>query len=168
MDGGYIKIHRKILDWEWYTDQNTFCVFLHCLFKANWKAGRFRGIEVPRGSFITSLQTLSDELNMSVKSVRTALDHLKATGELASKNYPHWRMITVIKYNDYQDEGRLEGKQTASEGQAKGKQRATIEEYKEGKNIKKGKKEAQPDDKSKKALKEIEELYIKGVPGNDD
>ena len=101
MEGGFIKIHRKILDWEWYTDQNTFCVFLHCLFKANWKDGRFRGIEVPRGSFITSLPSLCEELNMTTHKVRTALDHLIMTGEVAVTRYPHWRMITVVKYNDF-------------------------------------------------------------------
>lgn len=164
MEGGYIKLHRKMLEWEWYTDQNTFCVFLHCLFKANWKDGRFRGIEVPRGSFITSLQSLSEELNMSVRSVRTALDHLKSTGELTSKSYPHWRMITVVKYNDYQDDDRLNGKQSTSNRQATDKQLTTIEERKNIKNIKNGKKEpAAPDDKSKKALREIERLHLQGV-----
>lgn len=161
MEEGYIKIHRKILDWEWYTDQNTFCVFLHCLFKANWKDGRFRGIEIPRGSFVTSLQTLSDELNMSVKSVRTALDHLKTTGELASKTYPHWRVITVVKYNDYQDDGRLNGKQTASKGQTNGKQVATIEEYKNKKNNKNiySTRRKNPNED----LQNIEELYLDEV-----
>lgn len=158
MEGGFIKIHRKMLDWEWYTDQNTLCVFLHCLFKANWKDGRFRGIDVPRGSFITSLQSLSEELHMSIKSVRTALDHLKSTGELASKTYPHWRMITVVKYNDYQDDGRLNGNQTASNGQANGRQVATIEEYKNNKNIKKGKNSIPTE-----ALKKIEDMYLREV-----
>lgn len=161
MEEGYIKIHRKILDWEWYTDQNTFCVFLHCLFKANWKDGRFRGIEIPRGSFVTSLQTLSDELNMSVKSVRTALDHLKTTGELASKTYPHWRVITVVKYNDYQDDGRLNGKQTASKGQTNGKQRATIEKYKNKKNNKNI--YSTPRKKENEELRNLEALYLDEV-----
>lgn len=164
MEGGYIKLHRKMLEWEWYTDQNTFCVFLHCLFKANWKAGRFRGIEVPRGSFITSLQSLSDELNMSVRSVRTALDHLKSTGELTSKNYPHWRMITVVKYDEYQSDDRLSDKQPTSKRQATDKQPTTIEERKNLNNIKKGKKEpAAPTEKSKNALREIERLHLQGV-----
>lgn len=164
MEGGFIKIHRKMLDWEWYTDQNTFCVFLHCLFKANWKDGRFRGIEVPRGSFITSLQSLSEELNMSVRSVRTALEHLKSTGELTSKTYPHWRMITVVKYNDYQDDDRQSGRQLTSNRQATDKQPTTIEEYKKNKNIKKGKKEpAAPDDESKSKLKQIEKMYFDGI-----
>ena len=157
MEGGFIKISRKMLDWEWYTDGNTMRLFFHCLLKANWKDGRFRGVEVPRGSFITSLPSLSEETNMSIKQVRAAIDHLKATGEVAVRNYPHWRMITVVKYNDYQDKGSLEGSQRAVKGQSKGSQRASIEEYKKNKNIKNGKKEANP------ALKNIEDLYLQGV-----
>ena len=30
----YVKISRKILDWEWYTDINTKVLFLHILLKA--------------------------------------------------------------------------------------------------------------------------------------
>ncbi len=57
----YIKLSRKILDWDWYTDVNTCHLFLHMLLKANWKDGRFEGIEVPRGSLVTSTNKLSKE-----------------------------------------------------------------------------------------------------------
>lgn len=57
----YVKISRKILDWEWYTDINTKVLFLHILLKANWKPGRFQGTEVPRGSLVTSQQNMAAE-----------------------------------------------------------------------------------------------------------
>lgn len=57
----YVKISRKILEWEWYTDINTKVLFLHILLKANWKLGRFQGTDVPRGSFVTSQQNLALE-----------------------------------------------------------------------------------------------------------
>ena len=101
MEGGFIKLSRKMLEWEWYTDQKTMSVFLHCLFKANWKDGRFRGIEVPRGSFITSLPSLTEELNMSTQSVRTALDHLKSTGEITDRTTSKFRVITIKNYESY-------------------------------------------------------------------
>lgn len=130
---GYIKLDRKILNWEWYKNPKTKVVFLHCLLKANWKDAKFEGIDVPGGSFVTSLSTLSEELQLSVKEIRTALKHLNETGELASKSYAKYRIITVLNYSQYQDVGKVEGKQGASKGQAKGKQGATIEEYKESK-----------------------------------
>lgn len=124
-DKEYIKVFRRMLDWEWYTDVNTTKLFLHCLLKANWKDGSWHGYKYKRGQFITSIASLSHETGLSVKQVRTALKHLKMTGEVASKEYSKFRVITVSGYDDYQSSGKQNGKQGASKGQADGKQGAT-------------------------------------------
>lgn len=134
--GGFIQLHRKIVEWEWYHDINTFRVFLHCLLMANYTDGRFEGKEVKRGQFVTSLDHLSKQTDLTVKQVRTALDHLIGTGEVASKSYSKYRVITVVKYDVYQDEGKQNGSQRASKGQAEGKQGAS-----EGQQYKKDNKE---------------------------
>lgn len=139
-DDGFIKIHRRMLKWEWYKDTNTKVLFLHCLLKANWKDGRFQGIEVPRGSFVTSLSTLSEELSskeqtFTVQNVRTSLKHLTLTGELTSKSYSKYRIITVNKYNEYQVANIVSNKQLTNSQQATNKQLTTIEEKKEKKEI---------------------------------
>ncbi len=136
MDDGFIKIHRRMLKWEWYKDTNTKVLFLHCLLKANWKDGRFQGIEVPRGSFVTSLSTLSEELSskeqtFTVQNVRTSLKHLTLTGELTSKNYSKYRIITVNKYNEYQVANIVPNNQLTNSQQATNKHLTTIEEKKE-------------------------------------
>lgn len=100
--GGFIVIHRKITEWEWYTDSNTKSLFLHCLLKANYEDKHWRGILVKRGSFITSLSTLAKETGMSVQSVRTALQKLESTGEIASEATNRYRIIIVKKYDGYQ------------------------------------------------------------------
>lgn len=139
-DDGFIKLHRKMLKWEWYKDINTKVLFLHCLLKANWKDGRFQGIEVPRGSFVTSLSTLSEELSskeytFTVQNVRTSLKHLTLTGELTSKSYSKYRIITVNNYNEYQVANIVPNKHLTSSQQAANKQLTTIEEKKEIKEI---------------------------------
>lgn len=80
---GYIKLDRKILEWEWYTDVNTCKLFLHMMLKANWKDGEYRGVEVPQGAFVSSYTELAQETGLSVKNIRTALKHLENTGEVA-------------------------------------------------------------------------------------
>lgn len=99
---GFISINRKILEWEWYTDNNVKSLFIHCLLKANFKDKNWRGNKVKRGTFITSYSNLSKELGLSVQQVRTALDKLKSTKEITSKPTNKNTLITVIKYNDYQ------------------------------------------------------------------
>ena len=70
----YVKISRKILEWEWYKDVNTKVVFFHILLKANWKNGRFQGMEIPRGSFATSYQSLAEETGLTVSDVMEQAD----------------------------------------------------------------------------------------------
>lgn len=110
-DKAFIKIYRKFLQWEWYTDTNTKTLFLHCLLKANWKSGRWRGIQYEAGQFITSLPSLSKETGLTVRQVRTALNKLKSTGELADRvtgqNEPKGRVITVLNWDFYQDSDRI-------------------------------------------------------------
>ena len=101
-DTEYIKLFRKMLNWEWYTDVNTKVLFLHCLLKANWKDGSWHGHKYKRGQFITSLKSLAKETGLTIQQVRTALDHLKSTGELTSTEYPKFRIITVVSYDSFQ------------------------------------------------------------------
>lgn len=135
MNAGFILLYRQITDWEWYQNPNTFRVFLHILLKANFTDGRFEGRDIKRGQLVTSLDHLSKETKLTVKEVRTAINHLIGTGELASESCNRYRVITVIKYNEYQSEGKQNGKQGASEGQAEGKQEASKgQQYKKNNN----------------------------------
>lgn len=123
-DGEYVKVFRKMLEWEWYTDVNTTKLFLHCLLKANWRDGTWRGYKYKRGQFITSLPTLARETGMTIKEVRTALNHLKRTGEVADWHDSKIRVITVLSYDQFQQRGRPTGSQRAGKGQTEGSQRA--------------------------------------------
>lgn len=146
-DNEFIKIYRKLLNWEWYTDVNTKVLFLHCLLKANWKAGSWRGYKYKRGQFITSLPSLARETGLSIKQVRTALKHLKQTGELADWHDSRVRIITVVSYDDYQDRGRPTGSQKADKGQTKGRQGAAdIRTYKNNKENKEYRPSDSPDE----------------------
>ena len=99
---GFVKIYRSITKWGWYQDANTARVFFHCILMANFEDREWRGIKIPRGTFVTSLKNLSKELRISVDKVRTALEHLKMTHEITSKGTSRCTIITLNKYNAYQ------------------------------------------------------------------
>ncbi len=80
MINGYVKLHRSLTKWEWYTDANTLRLFLHCLLMANHADVKFRGVMIKRGSFQTSFQMLSAETGLSIQNIRTALNKLEVTG----------------------------------------------------------------------------------------
>ena len=101
-NGNYIRIYRKIMRWEWYTNGNTMRVFFHLLLNANWKDGRYRGYEIPRGSLVVGRKKLAKELKMSEQSVRTALEHLKSTNEITTKTTNRFTIVTLVNYDNYQ------------------------------------------------------------------
>jgi DNA-binding transcriptional regulator YhcF (GntR family) len=152
-DNEFIKIFRKMLNWEWYTDVNTKTLFIHCLLKANWKPGSWHGHQYDRGQFITSLPSLAKETGLSVQQVRTALKHLKSTGELTDKKYPKFRIITVVSFDKFQSINRQTNskptaKSTVSQQATNRQSTADIRTYKNSKNIKKkeGESTFDPDD----------------------
>jgi len=71
------------------------------------------------------LDSLSSEIGLSVKQIRTALNKLERTGELAGSGMARGRMITVVNYSDYQTEGSLKASKGAGKGQGKGRVGAT-------------------------------------------
>ena len=112
MNGKWIKMFTKFLNWEWYKDQNTKSLFIHCLLKANWKDGKFEGHDIPRGSFVTGRKKLAQELGLSEQEIRTALKHLISTKELQANqqinqqltnNQPttNQQLTTIEEYIEY-------------------------------------------------------------------
>jgi len=115
---GWIKLHRTLLEWEWMSDTNTFQTFIYCLLRANFEDKTWRGIEIKRGSFYTSLDTISNETGLSVRQIRTSLDKLQMTGELTGSKMPRGRIITVLNYDKYQEVDRLSVSEKAGSRQA--------------------------------------------------
>ncbi len=137
---GYIKLDRKLLKWRWYKDGNTVRVFLHILLTANYADSDFENITVCRGQLVTSYKAISDSLGISVQSTRTAIKHLKSTGEITVETFPKYSVITVKNYGLYQNTNNLFNNRITSGQQTANKQPTTSKEekeYKEEKEIKK-------------------------------
>ena len=102
MQQGWIKIHRQLLEWEWYDDLNTFRLFIHLLLKANHKAKKYRGMELKAGSILTGRDLLSFETGLSVMQVRTSLTKLISTNEITIKTSSQGTIIQIVKFTKYQ------------------------------------------------------------------
>lgn len=143
--GNFIKIDRKMLKWEWYKNEHTKNVFLHCLLKAYWKDTKIEGKTISRGSFVSSIGNMAEELSLTPMEVRTALKHLKSTNEVTSKGTNRNTVFTVTNYDLYQSKEQAEqqtsNKQITIKQQTNNKPLTTNEEYKEDNNINKEKKE---------------------------
>ncbi len=142
------------MQWEWYKNEHTKNVFIHCLLKAYWKDIKIEGKIIPRGSFVSSVGKIAEELELTPMEVRTALKHLNSTNEITSKGTNRNTVFTVTNYDLYQsneqaeqqtDNKQITNKEQANNEQITSKQQTinkpltTNEEYKEDKNIKNNK-----------------------------
>ena len=133
---GWIKLHRKLLEWEWYDDVNTSRLFVHLMLTANHRDNKWRGIEIKRGSRLTSLDKLSSETNLSVSKIRTSIKKLISTNEIASKSHSQHTVFTMFNYDMYQGDDKQDDKPVANKSQTNDKQIATNKNEKNEKNEK--------------------------------
>lgn len=99
---GFVKLHRKLFDWEWYSDINVRIVFLHLLLKANWKDSNYKGIIIKRGQVIIGNKTTPQEIGVSVQKFRTAINKLKSTREITHEATNQFTVLTLVNYDNYQ------------------------------------------------------------------
>lgn len=107
LEKGFVKIDRKITSWRWYQDNNTFRVFFHLIITANYEDREFETLTIKRGQKVTSYTSLAAETGLSVQNVRTAINHLKSTGEITVSSHAKFSIITIKNYNQYQEDNRL-------------------------------------------------------------
>ena len=122
---GWISLHRKTIEWEWYTDANTVRLFIHCLLKANHIEKNWRGITINRGQFLTSIESLSKELRLSNQKIRTAINKLKSTNEITVKTTSKYSIISIACYDSYQDYNNRDNKPATNQQQTNNKQITT-------------------------------------------
>lgn len=99
----YIKLDRNIKRWRWFTNKNTLLVFLTLLLDANVADHEFEHEIIHRGEVATSLKTLGNSTGLTIQEVRTAILHLKSTGEITSRKGNKYQVISIVNYNSYQD-----------------------------------------------------------------
>ena len=99
---GWIKVHKRITEWGWYKDANTFRVFMHILFNVFNKDTVSKGIKYKAGEFSTGRKRLALELDLTEQQVRTALEKLVSTKEITIKTTNKFSIITVLNWKSYQ------------------------------------------------------------------
>ena len=120
--GGWIKLHRKLMDdavWTSCTpEQKT--IFITLLLMANhkekewvWKGQKFKA---QPGQFVTSIDSIKKNAGrkISYKNVRTALDKFEKLGILANESTKTGRLITIVNWGKYQTKDDEGGKDNGS------------------------------------------------------
>jgi len=133
---GWIKIHRKFLDWEWFNKSEAVHLFLYMVIKANHKDNKWQGNDVKRGQFISSLGNISSATGITIQQIRTILKKLEKTNEIVVKSTSQFTIVTICKYECYQDENEDANKPITNNQQTTNKQSTTNKNEKKEKNEK--------------------------------
>ena len=119
----FVKFDRNLLKWRWFQHPKTLAVWIWLIMKANVEDHDFEKETIHRGEVATSRRRISADTGLTEREVRTALEHLKSTGEVSVRIRPKYQVISIPEYSKYQDvpSGRSSGKSPSRVRQASGK-----------------------------------------------
>jgi DNA-binding transcriptional MerR regulator len=122
---GWIKIHRKFLDWEWFNKSEAVHLFMYLVLKANHKDGQWQGIDIKKGQFVTSFGKISADTGISLQTIRTLLKKFEKSNEINIQTTNKYSVITICKYECYQKETETTNEQLTNKQQSTNNQLTT-------------------------------------------
>ena len=102
MKTGWIKLDRKLLEWELINEPNTVLVWIVLLLKANIEPTMFKGVLIDRGSLHITQSELEYITGLKRQPIRTALLHLKSTNSITIQKRREFSIISILNYDSYQ------------------------------------------------------------------
>lgn len=147
---GYIKLHRKLLNWEWWDDGLMVKAWIYCLLNATYKDIEWKGVKVVRGSFVTSLRHMAEDLDCTYRMVRSVLARLKESKNIDYKSFNTHTLIVIVNYEAYQSESEYESEKE-SENDTENGSLSDTENESENESLKKPLKKSGSDVKNKES-----------------
>ena len=139
MNNTWVKLHRNIVDWEWFDDKNALKLLIYLNVKVNIVDKQWKGITVNRGSLVTGKYSITEDLGISVQQYRTALKKLVQSGEIVKKATNAYTILTLTKWEKMQHDQQTDNKQITNEQQTDNKRIYPTKESKEDKERKESK-----------------------------
>lgn len=99
---GWVKVHRKLSEWEWSCDPIILAFFIHLLIHASNRDTCWRGQQIKRGQVLFGRKKWSAMTGISEQSLRTCIKKLKSTNEITTESTTGYTIITICNYDFYQ------------------------------------------------------------------
>jgi hypothetical protein len=127
MCGGWIKVHRKMVESAIFKKPDYLQVWLYLLLEVNHKDKKiiWNNSEkvVKKGAGIFSIKSISEVLNIPRTTVQRVIETLKNGHQIKVNSTNKFTEIEIVKWEEYQDEeenGHPAGIQRASSGHPAG------------------------------------------------
>lgn len=104
-----MKLHRKLLEWEWYEDAHMVHLLVHLLLTASHERKEYKGLIIKRGQLATTTKELSEALGTSRTSIWRRLKRLEMERFVELEVKQKETIITICKYDSYQENKKKSG-----------------------------------------------------------
>lgn len=101
---GWVTLHRKFLQWEWFDKPEMVQLFIWLLLNANYTDKKWQGQVIKRGQILTTTPKIMEALRFTERQTRTCISRLKSTGEVSVKTTNRFTIITICNYDRYQND----------------------------------------------------------------
>lgn len=108
MVGDWIRLHRKVIDSQVFSDHKLLAVWIWCLCRANYKPRFVNGQRVEAGEFVTGKLSGAEELHMSPSAFYRALKKLESWGQIKLTANSKWTTVSICHWKTYQQRERSE------------------------------------------------------------
>lgn len=99
---GWVKLHRSLAEWCWFSEPRTLQVFIYLLLNAQYETKQWRGITLRRGELIIGTHKLAKELDCTRQVVRTRLERLSECGSITITATNKYSIVSICNYDKYQ------------------------------------------------------------------
>ena len=128
MCNGWVKIHRKMVDWEWFSSPTTSHLLFYFILKANIEDKKWRGRVIKRGQFVTSRAVACEESGLTPREYRTAISRLTESGTISIETTNSFTVITLCNYESYQQKEESCDQRKTNERPTKDQRKTTTKE----------------------------------------
>lgn len=124
---GWVKFYRRLLGSAIWQNHNLMRFWTWCLLKATHETitipVRHAKVTLEPGQFIFTRPMACTETGLSEKTVRLCLETLRAgeSAEIGLTKGHNFSVVTIIKWEDYQNRDASRGRLKADKGPAKGR-----------------------------------------------
>lgn len=107
LDGGYIKLSRRIQDCAFKRDPDRFALWVHMLLEATHKPYKTllgnQTVQLQVGQFVSGVRDLARDTGSTERKVRTSIEYFEREGMiLRDTSNRLGTVFTIVKYADYQ------------------------------------------------------------------
>lgn len=103
MDRTWLKLYRKSIESQVFSDKNLWYLWSWLLMNANWKVSYYRNYEVMPGCIACTIKSISYQLDFSKTSVHNMLKKLEKWGMISVKSERNFTVISICNWGTYQD-----------------------------------------------------------------